>query len=111
MNGFPKPESAASERPAAPLLRKEALMRGTMLWFNLDKGYGYIHSEGGERLHVARDGFRAGHEPEPRCKGREVSFYRRVDDGTARAVDVAFVAAAAAPRRARLRHTRGASSL
>lgn len=86
-------------------------MQGTMLWFNLDKGYGYIHTEHDERLYVARDGFRVGHQPEPRCKGRKVSFRRQVDDGNARAVNVTFLAPATAPRRARLRHARGGHSL
>jgi cold shock CspA family protein len=86
-------------------------MHGTMVWFNLSKGYGYIHTEHEERLYVARDGFLPGHQPEPRCKGREVSFHRHVDDGTARAVDVTFLAPATAPRRARLRHARGGHSL
>lgn len=86
-------------------------MQGTMRWFNLGKGYGCIHTEHDERLYVARDGFRVGHLPEPRCKGREVSFHRQVDDGTAQAVDVAFLAPATAPRRARLRHARGGHSL
>jgi cold shock CspA family protein len=86
-------------------------MHGTMLWFNVKKGFGYIHTEHDERLYVTRDGFCVGHQPAPRCKGQEVSFHRRVDEGSARAVNVSFLAPAAAPRRARLRNTRGASSL
>jgi cold shock CspA family protein len=86
-------------------------MQGTMLWFNLDKGYGYIHTEQDERLYVASSGFCAGHQPEPRCKGRQVSFHRQVDEGSAHAVNVSFLAPAAAPRRARLRHARGGHSL
>lgn len=62
-----------------------------MLWFNLDKGYGFIHTEEGERLYVARSGFLADHDPEPRCKGREVSFNRQVREGDTRAVSVSFV--------------------
>jgi cold shock CspA family protein len=53
-------------------------MLGTMLWFNVEKGYGFIQTEDGERLYVARDGFLPKHEPKPRCKGREVSFNRQV---------------------------------
>ena len=85
-------------------------MDGTMLWFNRDKGYGYIHTEEDERLYVARTGFVEGHEPEQRCKGRPVSFERRVTGGEPRAVKVAFVTDSV-PRRARLHRQRGGSSL
>ena len=81
-------------------------MLGTMLWFNVDKGYGFICTEEEERLYVARDAFLPGHEPEPRCKGRRVSFERQAGDGDARAVEVAFVLQDE-PRRARLRSGRG----
>lgn len=85
-------------------------MDGTMLWFNVDKGYGFIHTEDEERLPVGSTGFLAGHEPEPRCKGREVRFEREVDAEGVRAVNVCFISRAE-PRRARLRHTRGGRSL
>ena len=75
-------------------------MEGSMLWFNVEKGYGYIQTEADERLYVASNGFLPGHEPKPRCKGAAVTFER----------DVAFVVQAEA-RRARLRHSRGGSSL
>jgi cold shock CspA family protein len=80
-------------------------MRGTMLWFNVDKGYGFIHTEHDERLYVARSGFLANHQPEPRCKGREVSFERQIAEGDSRAVNVSFVVQPD-PRRARLRQAR-----
>jgi cold shock CspA family protein len=80
-------------------------MRGTMLWFNVDKGYGFIHTEDDERLYVARSGFLAEHQPEPRCKGREVSFERQIAEGDIRAVNVSFVGPTD-PRRARLRPAR-----
>jgi cold shock CspA family protein len=85
-------------------------MQGTMLWFNLDKGYGFIQTEHDERLYVARSGFLADHKPEARCKGREVSFERQVAEGDTRAVNVSFIAQAD-PRRARLRHAHGRSML
>jgi cold shock CspA family protein len=53
-----------------------------MLWFNRDKGYGFIRTENGERLCVARGGLLTSHEPQPRCKGREVSFHRQVREAT-----------------------------
>jgi cold shock CspA family protein len=85
-------------------------MLGTMLWFNVEKGYGFIQTEEGERLYVARGGFRAKHEPKPRCKGLEVSFHRQVREGDTRAVEVSFVVRAD-PQRARLRTPRSGRSL
>jgi cold shock protein len=85
-------------------------MQGTMIWFNVEKGYGFIRTEDDERLYVARDGFAEGHDPEPRCKGREVTFERVVAEGDTRAVNVTFLAQDE-PRRARLRHARGGRSL
>jgi len=85
-------------------------MQGTMIWFNVDKGYGFIRTEQDERLYVAASGFRPDHEPEPRCKGRQVSFERQAVEGEARAVEVAFVVQSD-PRRARLRHARGGRAL
>ena len=77
-------------------------MQGTMLWFNPAKGHGFIHTEEGERLYVAQSGFLPGHSPEPRCKGREVSFERENGEGNPQAVGVSFVARDEPPR-ARLR--------
>lgn len=85
-------------------------MRGTMLWFNVDKGYGYIQTEQDERLYVAGSGFLPDHQPEPRCKGRAVTFEREIADGDVRAVNVSFVTEQD-PRRARLRHSRGGRSM
>ena len=85
-------------------------MQGTMLWFNSEKGYGFIQTEQAERLYVARSGFHLDHAPMPRCKGREVSFDRIVAEGDTRAVNVAFVEQAP-QRRARMRHARGGQSL
>jgi cold shock CspA family protein len=85
-------------------------MQGTMIWFNVDKGYGFIRTEDEERLYVARSGFLPDHEPEARCKGRQVSFERQTVEGDVRAVEVAFVVQSD-PRRARLRHSRGGHAL
>jgi len=81
-------------------------MHGTMLWFNVDKGYGFIQTEYDERLYVAHSGFLAGHEPAPRCKGRSVSFDRATRGDDAYAVNVSFVVQEE-QRRARLRGGRG----
>jgi cold shock CspA family protein len=85
-------------------------MDGTMLWFNAEKGHGFIQTHDDERLYVAQSGFLPGHEPRPRCKGAPVTFEREVLDGGTRAVNVAFVTQDD-PRRARLRHSRGGRSL
>ncbi|HET8606928.1 MAG TPA: hypothetical protein VFL66_07835 [Gaiellaceae bacterium] len=81
-------------------------MQGTMLWFNVDKGHGFIRTEEDERLYVARDGFLPDHRPAPRCKGRAVRFDREATGADARAVNVSFVAREE-PRRARLHGGRG----
>lgn len=85
-------------------------MQGTMLWFNVEKGYGYIQTEDEERLYVARDSFLPDHDPAPRCKGRTVNFERHVVDDEPRAVEVSFTTHDE-PRRARLRYARGGHSL
>jgi len=85
-------------------------MYGTMLWYNADKGHGFIRTEDDERLYVARAGFATDHEPQPRCKGRAVIFQREIAEGDARAVNVSFVERDE-PRRARLRRGRGGSAL
>ena len=84
-------------------------MQGTMLWFNVDKGYGFIQTEHDERLYVADSGFLPGHEPKPRCKGSAVTFDRQAREGDTRAINVAYVLNLE-PRRARLRHGRGGRS-
>ena len=86
-------------------------MDGAMLWFNVEKGYGYIQSEDDERLYVDSSSFLPGHEPKPRCKGLPVTFERQAHDGEPRAVDVAYAGSPPEARRARLRHSRGGSSL
>jgi len=81
-----------------------------MLWFNRDKGYGFIRTDDGERLYVAASGFVLGEAPAGRCKGQKVAFARLALEGDTRAIDVRFVVAADPPR-ARLRHPRGGTSL
>lgn len=85
-------------------------MRGTMIWFNVAKGHGFIRTEADERLYVARSGFVAGQEPEPRCKGQAVTFDRETGDHEPYAANVSFVTAEE-PRRARLRSARGGQKL
>lgn len=81
-----------------------------MLWFNTEKGHGFIQTEDDERLYVSREGFAVDEDLAARCKGRFVRFDREIVDGTAQAVNVAF-SERDEPRRARLRKGRGGSSL
>ena len=85
-------------------------MRGKMLWFNVEKGYGFIQTQEDERLYVARSGFMQGHEPARRCRGQEVAFDRQVVEGDTRAANVSFVPQTQ-PRRARTRSSRGGRGL
>lgn len=81
-------------------------MRGTMLWFNEDKDYGFISTEEGERLYVHGTGFAEGIRPEGRCAGLEVSFSVSTENGVRKAEDSVLVPQVAA-RRARMRHGGG----
>lgn len=77
---------------------------GTLIWFNPDKGHGFIRTASGERLLVERSGFEPGHVLGDRCAGTPLLFDREEADvdGGFRAVRVS-VAPTAIPRRARLR--------
>jgi cold shock CspA family protein len=81
-------------------------MQGKMLWFNAEKGFGFIRTEEDERLYVASSGFLPDSLPEGRCAGREVAFERQVREGDTRAVGVSFLSSDD-PRRARARHSHG----
>jgi cold shock CspA family protein len=85
-------------------------MQGTMLWFNVDKGYGFIRTEDDERLYVEHGGFLPGHHPQPRCKGRPVTFDRETGNDDPYAANVSFLVREE-PRRARLRTSRGGHKL
>jgi cold shock CspA family protein len=78
-------------------------MNGKMLWFNSEKGFGFICTEADERLHVTESGFRPGEIPVGRCAGRGVVFDVVGGSDDAHAVNVAF-APDESPRRARRRH-------
>jgi cold shock CspA family protein len=73
-----------------------------MIWFNAEKGHGFIRTEEDERLIVHEDGFSEGEIPVGRCAGTDVSFDRETVEGEPRAVNVTAVQAVAA-RRARRR--------
>jgi cold shock CspA family protein len=75
---------------------------GTMLWFNEEKGYGFIQSEDDERVYVAAAGFDTA--PEGRCAGRPVTFELDTAEGDPKAVSVTFPEAGDV-RRARRRHS------
>ncbi len=87
------------------------LRRGKMIWFNNEKGYGFIRTEDDERLYVAQSGFLPEHVPASRCAGHEVTFERLGVEGDTRAVNVSFPPTADPARRARLRSPRTGSKL
>jgi cold shock CspA family protein len=78
---------------------------GDMLWFNNEKGHGFIATTEGDRLRVEGSGFRNG-PPEGRVAGMPVTFRVDGDGEAARAHDVVFPDDAA-PRRARIRRSAG----
>jgi hypothetical protein len=77
-------------------------MRGTMLWFNLDKDRGVITGDDGARTDVVGAAFVDGVRPSLRCTGQPVEFNVTVEAGESVAAGVAFVPVVA-PRRARRR--------
>lgn len=79
-------------------------VRGRMLWFNEEKGHGYISSDEGERLYVEAGGFPDGHPVGP-CAGLLVEFAIAGDGDVRQAQDVRLVEEIA-PRRARRRGSR-----
>jgi len=81
-------------------------MRGTMVWFNEEKGHGYISTETGERLYVSEHGFLGGKAPRGRCAGLVVEF-DIVTNGEGRQAVSSFLVEEAAPPRARRRHRAG----
>ena len=80
-------------------------MRGTMCWFNEEKGHGYISTEAGERLYVSQQGFAGGNAPKGRCKGLVVEFDVATSADGRHAVESILVEEEL-PRRAR-RHRTG----
>jgi hypothetical protein len=78
-------------------------MRGTMLWFNEVKDFGFILTDEGERLLAPGSGFAGGKRPQGRCARLAVEFTVSEDGDERVAEQVEFVEDAA-PRRARMRH-------
>jgi cold shock CspA family protein len=74
-----------------------------MLWFNEVKDFGFISTEGGERLYVDGTGFAGGGPPKGRCAGLVVSFQVAQHRGNRRAEN-ALLELEISPRRARLHH-------
>jgi cold shock CspA family protein len=82
-----------------------ARLRGTMVWFNREKGHGFILTEQEERLVVFESDFADGAVPEGRCGGREVTFDRLAGAADPQAVNVEFPVVLES-KRARLRRPR-----
>ena len=80
------------------------LHKGHMLWFNNEKGHGFIATDEGERLYVDADGF-ADAPPEGSCAGLEVEF-DVVEGPDGRHALATRPVPIVAPRRARRRHSR-----
>jgi cold shock CspA family protein len=80
-------------------------INGDMLWFNNEKGHGFIETAAGDRLRVEEADFRNG-PPQGRVAGMAVTFEVTGDGEAARAQDVVFPDDAA-PRRARIRRSAG----
>lgn len=78
--------------------------RGKMLWFNEQKGHGYIETDAGERLYVAAEGFVDSHPVGP-CAGLPVEF-EIAEQADGRSAHGARLVEEVAPRRARRRHLR-----
>ena len=75
-----------------------------MLWFNEEKGHGFIATDDGERLYVDVGGF-ADAPPVGSCAGLEVEFdVATGPDG--RHAEGTRLVEQVAPRRARLRRSR-----
>lgn len=81
-------------------------MRGTMLWFNEAKDFGYISTEEGERLYIHGTGFAGGVRPKGRCAGLPVAF-RVTENGEGRKAEAATLVEGVPPPRARRRHGGG----
>jgi hypothetical protein len=77
-------------------------MKGTMLWFDEAKHYGFVLTEDGHRLRVEREWFIDSAAPVGRCAGRPVNLSVAERDGERIAVDVSLIADVS-PRRARRR--------
>jgi cold shock CspA family protein len=76
---------------------------GSMLWFNEEKGHGFIATDDGERLYVGCEGFLEAPPVGP-CAGRPVAFEVGENADGRFAQSTRFVEEVA-PRRARLRRS------
>ena len=81
-------------------------MKGKMVWFNEEKGHGYISTETGERLFVSEEGFVDASPPKGRCAGLAVEFHVATNGEEREAVDTVLITEAVAPR-ARRRYRAG----
>lgn len=76
---------------------------GSMLWFNEEKGHGFIATDDGERLFVADDGFLE-EPPVGPCAGRPVEF-EIGENAEGRFARTTRFVEEVVPRRARLRRS------
>jgi cold shock CspA family protein len=78
--------------------------RGKMLWFNEEKGHGFIATDDGERLYVDVQGF-AESPPVGSCAGLDVEFLL-ANGPQGNHAEATRIVTTVSPRRARLRHSR-----
>jgi hypothetical protein len=67
------------------------MVKGTMLWFDEAKDYGFILTDSGERLYVDRDGFVERAAPVGRCARLPVELRVSERDGARVAIDVSLL--------------------
>ncbi len=67
------------------------MVKGTMLWVDEVKDYGFILTDAGERLYVDRDGFVERAAPVGRCARLPVELRVSERDGARIAVDVSLL--------------------
>ena len=88
-------------------------VRGELLFFNQQRGDGFIRTEDDERLYVQRGSFLPGEAPEGRCAGTPVEFVRRPGEGehAFAAFDVCRLPEPVTGRARRRNRPRGGTSL
>jgi hypothetical protein len=92
----------STDPPRGRVGAEGSAVKGTMLWFNEVKDYGFVLTEDGERLYVDRDGFVDRAAPVGRCARLPVTLRVGERDGERVAVAVSLVPDES-PRRARRR--------
>jgi hypothetical protein len=99
----------AADSGCHPVEVRGTAVKGTMLWFDEAKDYGFVLTDEGERLYVDRAGFVDGAAPVGRCARLPVALRIDERDGKRIAVDVSLLPEEPR-RRARRRSSRSSWS-